>query len=32
MLHRSYRYVTQPRDFAGFGSAPALFRGNAEFH
>src|SRR5215831_11603253 len=32
MLHRSYRYVTQPRDFAGFGSAPAFFRGNAEFH
>jgi len=32
MLHRSCRYVTQPRDLAGFGSAPAFFRGNAEFH
>src|SRR5215472_14636685 len=32
MLHRSWRYVTQPRDLAGFGSAPAFFRGNAEFH
>jgi len=32
VLHSNWRYVTQPRDFAGFPGAPALSADIAKFH